>query len=441
MKCIFCFLSDVYQHKLKLKSQADLNRFENTLKKYKENFINELKQLTDTNLCDSIHNFNEEANLFLNEINADLQSKLDLINDIFDEIISIYNAFIQSNHVSAYIQMDRFIKKRSANYSTRNSHDFCKPLFRVRPKENASDSYDPNNHNEYFHIPFSKRHLVRNQRYSISGQPMCYLAETLDTALNEMDKGIDDVNVALFFPRYSDFGKSFLYDVTNSLFENIRIMILENIDMDCSLQYDNKYDSFSKQKMDKILADYILYQVLQFPTKTDIKGVFVSEYVLPQIMMEVVQNKKEWVGVKYQSTKSIDTISNILFTKPNENICFVVPYSATSDYSMEFKKCFFIKLAIDAEEINLDTIKHELSLFKEIFIKNINKGYVMDEYQMEASRIKLFIDEEEKRCNENRLQQSVFQIELNLLYSLLLDMKKIISEPEKNGIIKYVDIT
>ena len=132
---------------------------------------------------------------------------------------------------------------------------------------------------------------------------MSYMAETLQIALSETNQTIDQVNVAMFFPRYSSFYEKGMYDVSNGLFQNLNAEISEAMTQSSKPQYDNSFSTFSKKNMDKMIADYILYQILQYPTKEDTKGVFVQEYVLPQLMMEVVQNKADWLGLQYQTSK------------------------------------------------------------------------------------------------------------------------------------------
>ena len=107
MSCIYCFLSDEMQHKLKVKSRANTLRFEDDLYHYKENFIDTLLKLDASSSCPVCHNYknNQEVVFYLEEIRRDLQSKEKYIATIFDKIIDIYVEFISKNHEKAYCKM------------------------------------------------------------------------------------------------------------------------------------------------------------------------------------------------------------------------------------------------------------------------------------------------------------------------------------------------
>ena len=438
MKCIYCFLSDYFQNEIKKKAQNGENRFENTLDKYKSLFLKEITYTVDVEHCECRHQFNDLANQLINDLRKDLYNKISYIESLFDEVIEVYCEFIQTNHIKAYNRLVRYIEKYTS-YSISNSHDFCKPLFRVRPKQSELNPYDQFNENEYFHIPFSKRHLVGNQRYSISGLPMCYLADSLQTALNEVEKNIDDVNVSLFMPRYSDFYWKGIFDATNILFENLRVSINMILFNQSVFKYDDKFDWCLKRNIDKLLAEFVLYQVLQYPVNCDNRGTFIAEYVLPQLLLEEVQKNERWVGVKYQSTKSIRNNTDISELRTNENYCFVVPYDANNDYSMTFKSRFFIALATKARKAHIEELRKELKSYKLICDENDNNGYIMDEYRMYAARVSLFMEQEETAYHNKMLDYQVYQTEINLLFYLILELETLILNPEKNSIVKRKD--
>lgn len=58
------------------------------------------------------------------------------------------------------------------------------PFFRMR----ASNSYDLYETREMFHIPFEKRNLTSNQRYSISGYPCLYLGSSVYGCWEELQR-------------------------------------------------------------------------------------------------------------------------------------------------------------------------------------------------------------------------------------------------------------
>ena len=64
-----------------------------------------------------------------------------------------------------------------------NYKRFNPELYRIRPHIDKPD------HDvcliDLFHIPYSERYLVKNERFSISGQPCLYLATSLNIAWKE----------------------------------------------------------------------------------------------------------------------------------------------------------------------------------------------------------------------------------------------------------------
>lgn len=69
-------------------------------------------------------------------------------------------------------------------------------FYRVR----SNDTYDLYNEKEMFHIPFEKRKLVSNERYSISGFPSLYLGSSIYDCWEETNRpNIDTCNVVLVY--------------------------------------------------------------------------------------------------------------------------------------------------------------------------------------------------------------------------------------------------
>lgn len=438
MKCLLCYLSNEHQQYLKLLAHQISNRFEEVLCDYRDSFIAGLNDLVTVDQCENKHALNNEMITCLTDFQFDIISnKQELIKSIFDEVISIYNTFIQNNHIAAYAKFSDYISKRCTRSSIDNPHGFCKPLFRVIPKPSDSWNYNPEDENAYFHIPFSKRFLAGNQRYSISGLPMCYLSSNLQTALNELGLQVDDVNVSVFMPKFSNFYRQGIFDVTNGLVENIKTIITLSM-VDSKFEYNSKFDSLH-DRIDYYLADYLLYQTLQYPTKPDTKGKFIQEYVLPQILMEYVQNESQWIGVKYQSTKSIGESFDISVFQSNENFCFVVPYDSNNDYSLAFKSNFYIALGYKALNVSIDEYKKQSEEYKSLCKKNSEKGYVMTDYALYNIKMMELIEFEKKRVLAKAISTDVLQIEINIMSKLLQDTKCVLLDPKKYGVAKYED--
>lgn len=439
MSCIYCFLKDQHQSKLKEESRGrNIFRFEEDLKRYEENFINGLLKVESSEKCSENHDFTERNDVkdFLEELRKDMQGKEKFIKCIFNNIISIYTEFISENHEKAYHKLVDFLEKYSTNYTSVNAIQIIKPMFRIRERNNI---YDEAAIEEYFHIPFSKRYLVGNQRFSMTGHPMSYMAESLQIALAELGKKIDEVNVALFFPKYSNFWGKGMYDVSNSFFDSLDAMIFDTYDDKRKLQYTNEILPISEGKMRKLLADYVLYQILNFPTQEESKGLFVQEYVLPQLMMEVVQNKEKWVGIQYQTTKLPDYVGmNRHGPVPKLNYCFWIPYTKDKEYNEEFLDNFFYEIySTQGEKApDIEQIKKKIQECREHCKNSREKGYIMQEYDWYITQVKAYFEKILVVYGNQYSKTKVFEIESTLLYRFMVDIDKIICNPQKFAILR-----
>lgn len=430
MQCIYCFFKDKYQNELKVKKR--LPKFELELKEYKKNFLESMGEVCSCNECAKKHRFNENVVNYLDELSVDVKSKKDYISEVFDEIIDIYMVYISQNHIKAYLRLVEFLCKYSNNYTSINTAQLCKPMFRVRPL----GSYDKNNIREYFHIPFSERYKTGNQRYSMTGIPMSYMAESLQIALDEMGKDIEEVNVALFIPRYSYFYGKGMYDVSNVISGNLDAIISETY-QDTKIKYDNNYLTFRKGNMNKTIADYILYQVLQFPTNPTTKGVFIQEYVLPQMMMEMVQNKDCYIGMQYQTSKFREYPNVIEFRKvPNLNYCFFIPFTEEYNYSENLLKDFFYVIYDENdEEIDYEKLQQKIYLCYQHCRETQSKSFVVDEYFHYITQVEMYL-ENMRLIDPTHSDSKVHKVEKKLFFKYLEIIDEIISNPEQNDFIK-----
>lgn len=430
MPCIYCFFKDNYQNDLKIKNR--LPKFELELKEYKKVFLKSMGEVCSCNECVKNHRFNENAVAYLDELRGDVNSRKDYIAKVFDEIIDIYMMYISQNHIKAYFRLIDFLDKYSNNYTSINAAQLCKPMFRVRPL----GAYDKKNIREYFHIPFTERYNVGNQRYSMTGIPMSYMAESLQIALDEMGKDIEEVNVALFFPRYSYFYGKGMYDVSNVISGNLDAIISETYH-DTKIEYDNNCFTFRKGNMNKTIADYILYQVLQFPTNPNTKGVFIQEYVIPQMMMEMVQNRGCYIGMQYQTSQLREYPNEIELRKvPNLNYCFLMPFTEEYEYSENLLKDFFYVIYDENdEEIDYKKIQEKIDLCYQHCRETQRKSFVVDEYFRYITQVEMYL-ENMRLIDPTHSDSKVHKVEKDLFFKYLGIIDEIIRNPEQNDFIK-----
>lgn len=160
--------------------------------------------------------------------------------------------------------------------------DEKKQLYKARI--GGFDSYQ-----EYqmFHIPFNKRGLVQNQRYSINGMPCLYLGTSTYVCWEELER-----------PDFNSFWIS-RFEVIN---ENLKILNLSYTIQDiCGLMNSSRTDT----EKEKFIVDYILYWILLCACSFHVKNnnrVFREEYIVPQLIMQNIR-ESDIDGIMYFSVR------------------------------------------------------------------------------------------------------------------------------------------
>lgn len=227
--------------------------------------------------------------------------EIELLNRRLTDSISNYLWGSQkgaSNHFEQMIESP-FVKEKLLRLSeTLESIEEGRKdkLFRIRVSENELIERE-----ELFHIPFTKRHLVSNQRFSIAGLPCLYLGSSIYVCWLEIQK-----------PNFSNIYISG-FKTTNSLRVLNLAYTLDSILND--LEINNiDIDSF----IDKFLL-WPLIMACSFQTKYP-KAPFHEEYIVPSLLLEwITYSSEEISGLKYLSTKLNSS------KKKNFGINYVIP--------------------------------------------------------------------------------------------------------------------
>lgn len=178
MTSIHEFFSPSFQKKLKQET-FKLEKFEERLVKYKNLLLEGIKTL-DLETSNPYHSIvcydvkNNDVIKYTEEYIKILKSSLNKIDSFCDSLINSYKLFIKENSYSATGEFGKIIDKYNliTKLSTDNSIYNERLFFRARINDGK---FDINNPIECFHIPFNKRYLISNQRFSVAGQPMWYI--------------------------------------------------------------------------------------------------------------------------------------------------------------------------------------------------------------------------------------------------------------------------
>ncbi|MCC0650528.1 hypothetical protein ACTPDI_17770 [Clostridioides difficile] len=412
MSCIMCFFENHQQNIIKEKSYTN-SKFEEALKIYKHNFINELKKLKSIEKCeycqqnDYPKNFVEDTNFLL----EDLTENYDYINKVFDEIINIYLTYITQGKIIAYNSMLRFLNEtiKEKDFETENA--FSKPMFRIRKKDNK---YNSEEFYEYTHLPFNKRYLSGNNRFSVCGQPMIYMAESIEIALKETNiEDINNANLALFIPNPEKL-KGKVYNITNKIIDILyRVLAFyKQNDNNYLGDYTTRVHTLSRCNFKNLISRTILYQIMTYPKKYS--GPFIQEYVIPQLLMDVLNNMNEYNGIVYETSKQCTwKQKNIIDSFPDKNYCFFVPYIDNDDYNKEFLDKFFYSIYNEkAKKNNIDINNVEQLLNTKKFPGSINH------------HINCHINNMRICISEKYYETNIGKIESTLLYKLINKFEK-----------------
>lgn len=412
MSCIYCFFSKENQMELKKKCFGN-PKYEETLKEYKELYLSELQKLDSVRNCnciddikDILNNDKEKVELyynFLDDFLDDMKKNIDKVSKYFDYAISIYDSSIKEGIDSACNKMSDLIKDKDGWIGSLEAVSYSKPLFRIRDKKGK---YDKNDIYNYFHIPFNERFKIGNNRFSASGQPMLYLAGSLQTALVELGKKIDEVNVSIFIPKINN---NKIYSINNNVEDFIHTSMINLIKFGSELEYVDI--------LRKGLFSSIFHNILTFPTNDNTKGNFIQEYALPQLLPNILK-KYDAVGIEYRSSKEhkwkvCDNYLHLL----EYNICFFVPYSENSNHNEEFLSQFYYSCDTN-RIISMNELNNALTKLTNYNLLLRNEGY--NSYTgLHLVNIKMHIDNMIKYKGDDYYESEEGKIERTLIYGLI----------------------
>ena len=338
MECIKEFLHDSYQSRLRLFAQGKSERYEDTIQNYAQIFIAHLSLVKKkSKQCKTCKNSLECSKV--RDVLADIEEKE--INTFFNQIKEIYIQWIDSKIETALKTFEDVLKdKQLLNFERKIKKSDI--FFKGRKSKEVLTKWD------MFHIPFNKRHLIENQRYSLTGQPMLYIGNSIIGIAKEIDaENLDEIKISVIrlSPR-----KFKIYNLKNDIIEDYRNIIF------AEMLYLNDL-AFTKAKFFRI----ILSSICSFQRRQELKGFsFCEEYVLPQMLALILKNHG-YDGIAYMSTQKYQGVS---VTKESslqfkENIAIFTKFSEEHVYDKELFDKISISVPIDTtkmEEIKIEDL-------------------------------------------------------------------------------------
>ena len=292
----------------------------------------------------------------INDLDSDIDIYLSvqrhvLINNVhhlYNDLITSVETFFEGRFEdSSNIIFERFLdpenKKRITPLKALHINSID-TLFRVR----SNDTYSLYEKNEMFHIPFEKRGLVTNQRYSISGYPCLYLGTSVYGCWEATSR-----------PHIDTFNVVSLKANTDLYFIDLRIPSLKN------------------EEIKHLFNEEYIYQLI-LPLACSLKvknpkDSFKPEYIIPQNILNSIikRNFKKyttdvnWDGIIY--TANIFGRKECLF-KDKDKLANIVMPIKTSD-----------EKGLCKELVNQFTMTETTSILSERLTKNVKDTLIYSE--------------------------------------------------------------
>ena len=352
---IYDFITDKFQYSLKEEASKRNTRFENTLSEYKQLFFENLGKCKNNDTSQFISNTLKEncsVTEWLNCFNSAIKTEYSALESLFDEIIYGYNLFLKTKHHLAVLQYQDILDKYQLleEYHSGELSLFYRGFWKSKDR-NTSDQ------NEYLHIPFNKRYLVKNQRFSFSGIPLLYLGASLIDTMYELRCTNFNSNKIAFAsfalkplisrePNNKDRAKR-IFNISNEIFDLVNQVFGDLVKSDINFS-DCNNKIFTESRKDYMVLHFkkfIISQLCTFPTKerTD----FVEEYVIPQLFTEALY-QYQFDGIIFPSTRFYD--KNIIINtdtfnnKYQNNLVLFTKFDVNNEYDKLLRDNFEITI-------------------------------------------------------------------------------------------------
>lgn len=271
--------------------------------KYEEEKNNFLRLFKDCHGEEFKDKKNEKVHTVLESISTVIEANFNLVLDIFSyyekadlgsaqQSFDILMANMKDDLFVSYIDDWTKITVDNKPHYTKFRMTPGRSFFRVRAVDSPSVDIS-DNANELFHIPFSKRRNVSNERFSLAGFPCLYLATMLPLAWQET--GYPEKYYYSEFC-YDDLGKK---DGDRS--NELRFLSIYSPNEIRNWGTSVKYNDFEFwiQVIKQSLIMYPLTLACAFVNSSG-KSPFKQEYIIPQMLMQWIQRNIGFVqGVSY----------------------------------------------------------------------------------------------------------------------------------------------
>lgn len=428
MTCPICFFREDYQKQLK-KITFGISRFEDKLAKYKEIFIEGVRQMGSLSRCCCYSTYSHsELVSWTDSFLGALKNNEDEICAAFDSNILIYDDFIRRSQKVAAERLWSYLQKYNLLNEAESPIKYTRLLFRGRPKKH----FDEKDIRQMFHVPFPMRHLVGNRRFSVSGQPMLYFGNSVLTVTKECESDVVGLAMAAFLPSYSRYFKAKIFSLTNHVGDCIE-NALPGLFLDGSkFTYDDLHYSFNRTTISRDIHQNVFLHICTFPT--ELKDAFVAEYTIPQ-MLTTALLENGFAGIIFPSTKDYSELTGYhRFSSHHLNIGIFVPYDKENDLNENLLSSFCGFTLNGREMFNL-TVNDILQKCDEIRKANKKSPHNNSDYLIPVVHLRLHIEHmnQSRISGVNYFDTEVGKLELELYMKMLCRLEQFVNNPPIAG--------
>jgi len=206
---------------------------------------------------------------------------------------------------------------------------------------------------DIFHVPFEKRRLVSNQRYSITGLPCLYLGGSLWICWEELGRPpLDSVLVS----RFRIVGPVSVLDFQFPPHHMWRFFA--DIPQETSQALDN---NLGEKLRDRFSLAFLRSYIMCWPLiaacsiKRDQRtGSFFPEYIVPQLLLQWVAEGARFDGIRYFSVRMPSRGAHVL---AHSNCVFPAKMISFKGHCAELKKRFALTEPLSWEALTVMRLK------------------------------------------------------------------------------------
>jgi hypothetical protein len=175
---------------------------------------------------------------------------------------------------------------------------------------------------DIFHVPFEKRHLVSNQRYSIAGLPCLYLGSSTWICWEELDR--PELNDCIF-SKFKFAEKTKILDFQLPPANAWRFYTYVQA-RSRSSQQPPQIGELQARYNEAFVISHILYWPLIAASSIRVDsrvGAFFPQYIVPQLLLQWVTKERKVDGIRYFSTRTptqMNSQVNINYVFPTREI-------------------------------------------------------------------------------------------------------------------------